>query len=260
VIEGLRPSRANSPLAGAGYFLRGLGLIWQPGVRRFVVVPLAINVAFFTVAVWLGLDRLTALIERTLPGWLIWLEWLLVPVLLLVAVVAGFFLFNLVANLVAAPFNGLLAEAVERRIGGRVRPGGGWKGLVRDLALTLRSELRKAAYVLVRAVPLLVLMLVPGINVLASAVWLLLGAWMLAVTYADYPMANHGLSFREQRPLLARHRLLALGFGGCVMAALAIPLLNFLVIPAAVAGATVMWHERLAPQGPAGGGQRARGT
>jgi hypothetical protein len=39
------------------------------------------------------------------------------------------------------------------------------------------------------------------------------------------------------------------------MAALAIPLVNFLVIPAAVAGATALWVERLEPSaGGADGG------
>ena len=44
---------------------------------------------------------------------------------------------------------------------------------------------------------------------------------------------------------MRERRLLSLGFGGAVMAALAVPVLNFLVIPCAVAGATAMWVEQL---------------
>ena len=40
-------------------------------------------------------------------------------------------------------------------------------------------------------------------------------------------------------------RFALLGFGGAAMAALAVPVLNFLVIPCAVAGATAMWVEQL---------------
>jgi CysZ protein len=39
--------------------------------------------------------------------------------------------------------------------------------------------------------------------------------------------------------------MLSLGFGASVMGALAVPVLNFLVIPCAVAGATAMWVEEL---------------
>ena len=56
-------------------------------------------------------------------------------------------------------------------------------------------------------------------------------------------MGNHGLSFPRQREVLAKRPLLCLGFGGSVMLALMIPVLNFLVIPASVAGATLMWVE-----------------
>ena len=36
---------------------------------------------------------------------------------------------------------------------------------------------------------------------------------MLAITFCDYPMANHGLRFARQRELLSQRRLLSLGFG-----------------------------------------------
>ncbi|MEZ5582290.1 MAG: hypothetical protein R3F37_05475 [Candidatus Competibacteraceae bacterium] len=45
--------------------------------------------------------------------------------------------------------------------------------------------------------PLLVLFVIPGVNVIAPLLWLVFGAWMLALQYADYPMGNHGLRFRS---------------------------------------------------------------
>ena len=133
-----------------------------------------------------------------------------------------------------------------------------------ELGATFVSELRKLAYVAIRSLPPLLLFLIPGINVVAPFVWMALGAWMLAVTYVDYPMANHGIGFDELRARLGDRRLLSLGFGGAVMAALAVPVLNFLVIPCAVAGATAMWVEQFegdgdaAPPATAGGEEGIR--
>ena len=31
----------------------------------------------------------------------------------------------------------------------------------------------------------------------APVVWMVVGAWMLAITYVDYPMANHGIEFAK---------------------------------------------------------------
>ena len=114
---------------------------------------------------------------------------------------AGFYTFNLIASFIAAPFNGLLAEAVERHLTGRAPPsaGSGWRALLTGLGATFVAEVRKLAYVAVRSLPPLVLFLIPGINVVAPIVWMAVGAWMLAVTYVDYPMANHGNDFDELR-------------------------------------------------------------
>ncbi|MDX1512579.1 MAG: sulfate transporter CysZ, partial [Gammaproteobacteria bacterium] len=222
-------------------------------IRAYVVIPLLINIFVFTALIYFGAGQLQSLLDRMLPEWLDWLQWLLLPLFLIAALLIAFFMFNMVANLISAPFNGLLAEAVERRLSGRKPMEGGLGKLLQDLWRTLGSELRKLGYILIRAVPILVLMPFPGLNVIGSVLWILFSAWMLAVTYADYPMGNHGISFPEQRGILAKRRFMSLGFGASVMAALAVPILNFLVIPSAVAGATAMWVEELADESkPAG--------
>ena len=218
----------------------------RPGIRAYVVIPLLINTGLFAVLIYFGASWLGSFAESMLPGWLDFLAWILVPAFVLAALMAGFYTFNLIANFISAPFNGLLAEAVERHLTGCSPPSaGGWQTFFTEFGATLVAEVRKLAYVAVRSLPPLVLFLIPGINVVAPLVWMLLGAWMLAITYVDYPMANHGIGFGELRARLRDRRLLGLGFGGAVMAALAVPVLNFLVIPCAVAGATAMWVEQL---------------
>ena len=66
---------------------------------------------------------------------------------------------------------------------------------------------------------------------------------MMAIQYVDYPMGNHGLGFSDQRKLLAERRLTSLGFGAVIMICMIIPVVNFVVMPASVAGATAMWVE-----------------
>ena len=236
----------DNPLSGALYFLRGFTIVTRPGIRPYVIVPLLINTVLFALLITLGTSWLGDAVELMLPDWLDFLGWVLVPAFVFAALIAGFFTFNLVANFIAAPFNGLLAEAVERHLTGRPPPsaGGGWRAFLMGLGSTFAAEVRKLAYVAVRSLPLLVLFLIPGINVVAPIVWMAVGAWMLAVTYVDYPMANHGIGFDALRARLRGRRLLSLGFGGAALAALAVPVLNFLVIPCAVAGATAMWVEQ----------------
>jgi CysZ protein len=246
----------NNPISGAVYFLRGVRLIFAPGIRAYVIVPLLVNVVLFSALIYFGAAQFQALLDWLLPDWLEWLTLVLLPLFVVAALVIVFFAFSLIGNLLAAPFNGLLAEAVECHVTGVPIPGGGMRKMMRDLGRTVVSELRKLAYIVLRAIPVLLLFWIPGLNLAAPVIWILFGAWMLAISYVDYPMGNHGLSFPEQRRRLGQRRYLALGFGGAAMFALAIPLVNFLVIPAAVAGATLLWVERLEKVAAAADGEQ----
>lgn len=238
----------SNPITGAGYFLRGLKLITRPGLRRFVAIPLTINLLLFAGLIWFGASQFEVLLNSLLPelpDWLQWAEWLFWLLFGVSALLILFFAFSLLANIVAAPFNGLLAEAVEVHLTGQQQPGDtSWKKMLAELVPTLVSELRKLLYLLAWTIPFLILFVIPVVNIIAPFVWFAFTAWMLALEYADYPMANHGLRADQQKLCLRKKRLMSLGFGGTVTLATMTPVLNFLVMPAAVAGATAMWVEQ----------------
>ena len=232
----------NNPVSGAMFLLQGLSLIFKPSIRRFVVIPLAINVILFGLLIYLGAGWFDAMMDRLLPTDIEMLRYVLWPLFALAILIFGFYGFTLVGNFIAAPFNGMLAEAVERELTGQAIDGPqGLKDIAKDIGLSIGSEITKLGYVLSRMLPLALLFLIPGLNVIAPFVWIAFSAWMLAVSYADFPMGNHGLRFKDQRARLGRKRILSLGFGATVMLGITIPFLNFLMIPAAVAGATAMW-------------------
>lgn len=243
---------AVAPISGAGYLFKGMGLIAQPGLRRFVLMPLLINILVFSAAIWYGvvqLETFIAWMEARIPAWLQWLDWILWPLFVLALVTLVFFGFTLVANLIASPFNGLLAEKVELHLTGRpLSEGGGIRQAMIELVPTLLDELRKLFYALFSAIPFLLLFLVPGVNLAAPALWFLYTAWMLAVGYSDFPLGNRGLRFRDMRAQLRRRRALALGFGSATAGLTMVPVVNFIVMPSAVAGATALWVTELGRQ------------
>jgi CysZ protein len=230
--------------SGVHYLLQGMRLLREPGLRRYVAVPLLVSTLCFAGAIYglaFWLDILLDGLLGKLPEWLDWLRYLLWPVFALAALLVVFYGFTILTNLVAAPFNGMLAEAVEQHLSGQPIATGGWRELLADTVPSLLSELRKLLYFALRAVPLGVLFLIPGINIAAPVLWALFSAWMLAIEYSDFPMANHRLLFTAQRRLLRSRRGLAYGFGGATLLLTLVPVLNFIAMPAAVAGATAMW-------------------
>ncbi|MEZ5477774.1 MAG: sulfate transporter CysZ [Thiolinea sp.] len=231
---------------GISYVVRGLSLVTQRGIRPFVVVPLLINIIIFSGGIWFASSQVEGLMQRLLPDWLSWLEWLLWPLFIVLIFFAVFYTFSIIANLIAAPVNAILAERVEKRLKGLPVPEfQGYKSLPGIIARTFRSELSKLFYMAKWLVLLLIVTFIPGLNVIAPFAWALYGAWMLAVEYADYPMGNHELYFRDQLPALKQHRGHALGFGGTLSLLTTIPVVNFLAMPVGVAGATAFWVDRL---------------
>ncbi|MGA1581226.1 MAG: EI24 domain-containing protein, partial [Luminiphilus sp.] len=60
-------------LKGVGYFLRGFTMIFQPGLRRFVIVPLAANVVLFSLVGWALYEVIADFYDAamlTVPEWL----------------------------------------------------------------------------------------------------------------------------------------------------------------------------------------------
>ena len=83
--------------SGASYFLKGFQLIQQKGVRRFVFIPLAINVLLFSFAFYFVYLELTNYMESLmawLPNWLDWLNVILWPLALITVLVIFFFCFQ----------------------------------------------------------------------------------------------------------------------------------------------------------------------
>ena len=242
-------------LIGAGYFLRGIKLITKPGIRVFVAIPLLLNIVIFSLLIFYGYQQFGELLDWLLPdedswwSWLNWLRYFLLPIFFTVAAVIVFFAFSILANLIGAPFNSLLAEAVERHLTGQTNvQQQSMKQFIASIGPTMISELKKMLYYLVISLPFILLFIIaffiPLLNLIASLAWLLVTAWILAVQYCDYPFDNHALDFVSLRQRLGQRRFMAFGFGGSAMLLMAVPVLNFIVMPTAVAGATAMSLEK----------------
>lgn len=235
-----------NPFLGPLYVVKGLKLIMRPGLRRFVMIPLLINIVLFSGAIWMGVSYFDTYMAQILPAGYAWLEWLLWPLFAIAMLLTMFFSFTIIANFISAPFNGLLAEQVEKELTGQApSEDSTMLQVLKETPQSLWAEAKKLGYFLSRALPLLILFFIPGLNLFAPFLWFAFSAWLLSKEYLDYPMANHGHNFEQQRMILKQHRVSSLSFGGSVMILTMIPIVNFIVMPLAVAGATALYLDRL---------------
>ena len=241
------PQKAKfSPIdhSGASYFFKGFSLIRQKGIRRFVFIPLAINALLFSFAfyfVYLELSTYMESIMSWLPSWLDWLSVVLWPLAVITILVIFSFIFSTVANWLAAPFNGLLSEKMEAILSGNEAPKGSMLDIVKDIPRTLSREWQKLAYYLPRAIGFFIIMwLLP---VVGQIIWFLFIAWMMAIQYKDYPFDNHKVPFATMKKMLKQKQGISYSFGITVALFSMIPIVNLVVMPVAICGATAIWVD-----------------
>ena len=239
--------QSNTPGSGPGYFLKGLNYLTNPAVRWFVLLPLLINIVVFgslMTYAWQQMDAWIGGMIGWLPGWLSFLEYLLWPILFFAMLGVVFFTFTIVGNLIAAPFNGLLAEKVQKLHGGSDLPEYELKDWLILVPRTVGRELTKLLYYLPRAIVLLIVSFIPVVNLASPFLWFGFNSWMMSIQYCDYAADNRGVSFKQMLFKLKSQKGKAWGFGATVTLVLLIPFINLLIMPAAVIGSTLLWEDR----------------
>lgn len=233
---------------GTGYLAKGLLIIKKPGIRRYVITPLALNILLFGGLIYFGYAQFSPFVDwllSYLPDWLGFLQWILWTLFTSFAAFFVFFVFTPIANIISAPFNAIMSEKIEEMLTGQdINSGVSLGTIIKDSIL---SQLGKLLHIAIWSLGLFLIGLIPVINLVAPFLWIIFGSWLLTLEYMDYPMGNHDMTFKQQKDLLKKRKGLTLGFGGGVMVLTTIPLVNFIVMPLATAGATVMWVEQLKP-------------
>ncbi len=233
---------------GLHYFTEGWRLMLHSGLKRYVFLPILVNIliiggAFY--GIYTQLSSWMTWVMSYVPSWLQWLSYLIWPIALLSIVVFFGYFFSTLANIIAAPFNSMLAAKVEIMLTGHTPSDDSWMSLAKDVGRALQREMQNLAYYLPRLIGILLLFLVPVIGTfIAPIVLFAFNAWMMAIQYNDYSFDNNKVSFPTMRARLMQDRTDNFIFGALVNLVTMIPIINLFIMPAAVCGGTLQWVEK----------------
>ncbi|MFT7492106.1 MAG: CysZ protein [Pseudohongiellaceae bacterium] len=248
----------NTMTNGFNYMVRGAKIIASPGMKRFVLIPLVANVIIFLFLTSLLIQYFSAVtryFSDVLSGWA-WMAYFAAIIATVLSGLAAFIIlliygysFNLITNVIAAPFYGMLAEKIEHKLTGNVSPEESISSLT---VRTLQRELVKLWYFISRSLlvffSLFVLAFIPILNFLVPFLAVSWGAWVMTLQYVDYPADNNHISFNELRRQIKNKRYSTLGFGGVILIGSMVPIINIFIMPIAVAGGTLFWVNELSDQ------------
>jgi CysZ protein len=250
------PTVRRNPLRelGAGVADLGRGFaVWGTSPRLMLLgaVPAAIVGAVFAVLLAGLLVALPAIAAAVTPFADPWdaalrdaVRVLAGIALLLLAAVVLVLVFTAVVLTVGDPFYERISRAVEVRLGDPPREVD--EPVVAGMLRAAGEGLRLAAAGLVVALLAFAAGFVPIAGpALAVVVGLVLGGRLLVLELTGTPFAARGLRLRDRRRAVRRHRMRTLGFGGAVSALFLVPFAPVVLMPAAVAGATVLSRSLL---------------
>jgi CysZ protein len=174
-----------------------------------------------------------------------------------IAVVFGWVLlsvlfFTAITLIIGQPFYEAISKNVESKLGGV--PGevnvSFWKTLPRNIVDSIRLILLAA----VVGILLFALGLIPAFGqVVVPVLAILFGGWILALELTGVPFERRGLRLRDRRRMLRGRRSMAVGFGAATFVCFLIPGGAVLLMPAAVAGATLLSRRLFGLPDAAGG-------
>lgn len=226
-----------------------------PGLKRYIVIPIAANAAIYLAVFGLAIWGLVAWDILAVPAWDFWgpvgrwlasatefaletLAWLVaIPVFLALA----YFTFTTVGMVVAAPFHDALSERVEKAMKGS--RGSGARGVPAFVGSATRGvgfALRTLLWQLVWIVITLPFLLVPGVGFLPMFAVV---AWFSGLGFVDVPLARYDFRLRHRRAFIRRHRAAIFGLGVVMEILFLVPFLGLLLLPLGVIGGTLLFVE-----------------
>ena len=244
---------------GANYVRKGFILLKNPELLMFLIIPSAAGLIAMGFLSWISLTYLSHAwewITNLFPEWLftaiLWAikllpQWMISTLKFLVWLSCAFLFgltFTTLTLFFASPFNGLLAEKTEQLLNKREDVSQeSYLTILTSIPRSITRELSKLMHHFKLVLAVIFISFIPFLNSLAPILWLLIGAWMMYIHFLDYPMDNHNYNIRCVRQFGRANLTLSLGFGGMVSILAIIPVINILLIPSAVIGATILWCE-----------------
>ena len=230
------------PPNGINALSYGFKLLVRPGLKRYAIMPLLINIIIFGIGLYFTfswIETLRLQFEAWLPSWLDVLSYILWPLFIISAGVIIVYLFTTITQILASPFNAILSEKVEASLNLPTATTESNLSFWQALKNAPIREISKFVKSLKWIALMIILSFVPGLNLLVP----LIAGWLMAIDYLDYPADNRGYSFSESIKHIQSNRFNHLLFGLIVSLVSLIPIVNLFIVPAAVAGGTALWHK-----------------
>ncbi|VEH68570.1 protein CysZ [Rodentibacter pneumotropicus] len=126
-----------------------------------------LNIVLLTALLWLLVSQISSMIDWMMtfvPDWLGFLSVILLVLSIGMILLLFYFMFTTLSGFIAAPFNGLLAEKLEKMLTGEAINDNNLLDVMKDVPRMLRREWQKLWYSLPKIIGLFLLSFIPVVG------------------------------------------------------------------------------------------------
>lgn len=238
----------NSFITGFMSTFEAFPFIIKNNMMKYLLLPLVINIALLVSIAWYTYVKVSPLLLGLVQfdqWYLKPVQYMVSPVLVILLLIAAFFVYSITGALIASPFLDIISLKTEKAMPGNVP----------DPGLSVKALWRMATGV----IKLLILMLLLYIVILPlnlvpfagsavyGAVSFFVTAFFCGFQFYDMPLERRGFTFSEKFLTCRKFGLTVAGTGAAFMLISLIPVAGFLGIIVATSGAAIAFRRIIEP-------------
>lgn len=222
------------------------------GGRRFIVIPILMNIALAVIIFRYGLSGwivqiLVDLLDARLDGGWQWLVALANVIFNAVAFIMVSVVAVRVGTIIGSPFYGMVAERIDDKyLSGESVP---HVTVLQSVRNALWYEGRKLVLVAVFSLIGFILEFVPVIGVFIGSAFVVLSLTLVTLLdYTDVPLSRRGVLFRQRFALFRRYLPEILGFAVIMVPLSTVPIVNFVAVPLGITAGVLLFVKYMKPR------------
>ncbi len=239
-MHSILASRSKEFISGLTSPIRVLGLLLEhPGLLGLFILPMVITLIIVSSVIYgvlIGLwNTLQGLFQSVLGTASAWGSGILSVLAGALLIYFSAFCLGILIQLIASPFNDILAEKTEVACG-ETPP----KTTLNRLFLVFLIDLRKTGLTLSFTVVLFLIGLIPGIGLISIPGLALVQAF----TFLSYPLSRRAIGIRGSFSWIRENFFRTLGFGLITLVLFSIPVINLFALPLSVIAGTITFLKK----------------
>lgn len=219
----------------------------------YFIIPFIINLILLSAIFYFSYQYIYPSLLNLIPSGDAWylsiIRWITGPLVILTMIMIFVFLYSITGSIICAPANDLLSGKVEELLTGKTfEEKFSFSGILEDIIRILKNTVKLLLFLILFNIVIILLNIIPVFgNTIYSILSLLSALFFFGFSFFDFPLERRKLLFRQKFRIIWQFKYYTMGLGFSFFILSFIPILGFLALNLAAAGAAELFVKYIEP-------------